>query len=253
MSDTQKPCKVAVLLVAGIGQRLRPITNDRPKALVPVGKETIVARSIRLLLAHGVEEIVLATGYREDAVREAMKALPVPVHYCFNEAYDRTQNSISLMHCEAAVAGRAFYKLDGDLLFHSEVIGRLDKASAQLVAAVDAKASLGEEEMKVKLRPGTGQIAAFGKGLVPSECYGESIGIERIGEGIVTQLFDELRATFERGESNLYYEDVYSRMIVSGRISGEIANVGDLGWAEIDTVEDLAVAERLVSSGGLGA
>jgi choline kinase len=241
------------LLVAGIGQRLRPITNDRPKALVPVGKETIVGRSIRILLAHGVEELVFATGYCEEAVREATKALPARVYYCFNEAFDRTQNSISLMHCEKAVAGRSFYKLDGDLLFHSEVLGRLDKASLPLAVAVDAKAKLGDEEMKVMLRHGTPEISAFGKGLVPKNCYGESIGIERIGESIVSTLFDALRSAQSAGKTNLYYEDVYSELIGAGQICAQAVDVGDLGWAEVDTKQDLAVAEGLVVSGRLGA
>ena len=61
--------KTAVLLVAGIGSRLRPLTDDRPKALVDIGGETILGRAVRLLGEHGVERLVLATGYREDAVR----------------------------------------------------------------------------------------------------------------------------------------------------------------------------------------
>ena len=68
MSET----RTAVLLVAGIGSRLRPLTDDRPKALMDIGGETILGRALRILGQHGVERIVLATGYREDAVRAAL-------------------------------------------------------------------------------------------------------------------------------------------------------------------------------------
>ncbi|HYO98498.1 MAG TPA: sugar phosphate nucleotidyltransferase, partial [Polyangiaceae bacterium] len=58
----------AVILVAGVGTRLRPLTADRPKALVQVGERTILLRAIELLIARGIREIVLATGYREDQI-----------------------------------------------------------------------------------------------------------------------------------------------------------------------------------------
>ena len=105
---------VAVILVAGVGQRLRPLTEDRPKALVEIGRgETILGRAVRLLVAAGVRELVLATGYREDAVRSAMASAPVRTTFVHNEAFDRTQNAVSLHLCAAAVAGRSFFKLDG--------------------------------------------------------------------------------------------------------------------------------------------
>src|SRR5258707_5402385 len=91
----------AVILVAGIGSRLRPITDDRPKALVDLGGETILSRTVRLLASYGVRRVVLATGYREDAVRAAMQGAPVPVEYCRNPEFDRTQNSVSLALCRA--------------------------------------------------------------------------------------------------------------------------------------------------------
>ena len=71
--------EAAVILVAGIGSRLRPITDTRPKALAPVGDETILGRAARLLLDFGISRLILATGYREDAVRAAVVGLPCEV------------------------------------------------------------------------------------------------------------------------------------------------------------------------------
>ena len=69
---------VAILLVAGVGSRLRPLTDDRPKALVEVAPgETILGRAVRLLVASGVTEIIAVTGYRDDAVRAAVGGAPV--------------------------------------------------------------------------------------------------------------------------------------------------------------------------------
>jgi choline kinase len=244
------PAPVAVLLVAGIGERLHPLTLHRPKALVEVGGESMLARSVRMLIAHGVEEIVLATGFEEGAVREAMRDVTVPVSYCPNPHYRSTQNAMSLLGCEGVVAGRSFYKLDGDLLFQPEVLPRLDGAGGQLAVAVDTGVELGHEEMKVRLRGDGRTIGAFGKGLDPASCQGESIGVERVNGVAVSLLFHGLREAQEAGETHLYYEDVYGRLIERG-LEAEAVDVSDLGWTEVDTAEDLSRADAMVRAGEL--
>jgi choline kinase len=244
-----RPAPVAVVLVAGIGERLHPLTLHRPKALVEVGAESMLARSVRMLIEHGVEEIVLATGFEEGAVRDAMKDVPVAVRYCLNAEFRSTQNAMSLLGCREAVAGRSFYKLDGDLLFRKEVLERLDASAGQLAVAVDRGAQLGAEEMKVRL-DGEGRIAAFGKGLDPSICHGESIGIERVREVAVSSVFHGLAEAHGSGETHLYYEDVYSRLIGTG-LWAEAVDVTDLAWTEVDTAEDLARATSMVKLGVL--
>ncbi len=241
---------MAVILVAGIGERLRPLTLHRPKALVEVGGESMLARAVRMLVDHGVGEIVLATGFEEDAVRDAMREAPVPVHYCPNPDYRSTQNAVSLLRCEPAVAGRSFYKLDGDLLFRAEVLVRLDAGEAPLTVAVDRGAALGDEEMKVRLGSGGTSIEAFGKGLDPAACHGESIGIERVSGVVVSSLFHGLGQAEGSGETHLYYEDVYGRLIEGG-MRAEAVDVGDLPWTEVDTAEDLGRAEEMVAAGRL--
>ena len=77
----------AVLLVAGVGSRLRPLTDDRPKALVPIAGKTIVDRAVETLCAFGVTRIVLATGYREDAIREAARNWDAEVSFCPNPRF----------------------------------------------------------------------------------------------------------------------------------------------------------------------
>lgn len=236
---------VGVLLVAGVGSRLRPLTDDRPKALVDVGGETMLGRAVRLLLAAGVGEIVLATGYREDAVRAAMAACPVPVHFCRNDAFDRTQNSVSLWLCREVIGDRPFYKLDGDLLFRPEALSRLEQAPSGVAAAVDFRPDLGAEEMKVIARDG--RILDFGKHLDPATSSGESIGLERVSGVAVSSLFHALGQAVDTGQTSLYYEDVYARLPAAG-VDLWAVDVSDLGWCEVDTPEDLDNARAQLAS-----
>jgi choline kinase len=238
---------VGVILVAGVGSRLRPLTDDRPKALVDVGGETMLGRAVRLLLSAGVGELVLATGYREDAVRAAMQGCPVPVRYCRNEAFDRTQNSVSLWLCREAVGDRPFFKLDGDLLFRPEALRRLEQAPPGVTAAVDFRANLGAEEMKVIARDG--RVLDFGKHLDPAISSGESIGLERVSGVAVSHLFHALEGAVSAGETSLYYEDIYARLPARG-VDLWAVDVSDLGWCEVDTPEDLETARARISAWG---
>jgi choline kinase len=241
--------ELAVVLVAGQGTRLRPLTDDRPKALVQVGDETILGRAARLLAAAGVRRLIVATGYRADAIRAALARSPIEVTYCHNPDFAVTQNSVSLERCAAAVGARSFFKLDGDVLFHPAVLSRLAAAGAPLAVAVDGRAELGAEEMKVLADPG-GRITAFGKELPPAESAGESIGIERVDAAIAPALFEALARASAAGRVDLYYEAIYGELIAAG-IEARRVDVTDLPWTEVDTPEDLARGRALVASGRL--
>lgn len=230
-----------MLLVAGSGTRLGDPAG-RPKSLVEIGGRSMLTRAIEHLVAVGVEHLVFATGYREEAIREAVANLPVRTSFCRNDAYSTTQNSVSLLRCREAVGDASFFKLDGDVVFRREVLERLLAKDGAIVAAVDGRAELADEEMKVYVDGD--RITHFGKGLDPKRSAGESIGIERVDGSVSMRLFDALARAESEGRTNLYYEDVYQELIDEG-IVARSADVTDLPWIEVDTREDLARAVAL--------
>ncbi|GAC1360381.1 MAG: NTP transferase domain-containing protein [Polyangiales bacterium] len=247
----------ACILAAGIGQRLRPLTDDRPKALVEVDGKSFLARMVTQLVAVGVTELVVATGYRQDAVEAALRDAPIPVVLRRNEAFDRTQNSVSLHACaDALLAGgaRDTFKLDGDVILDVEILRRLlgarSATGADLVAAVDPHrdSPLGAEEMKVEVTGGD-RIVAFGKHLPPRTSAGESIGVELIAAHSVSSIVDALGALVTAGTTDLYYEDVYDRLLRArgGPLDARAVLVGDLPWTEVDTADDLARAGEIAA------
>ena len=173
-----------MILVAGVGSRLRPLTEEQPKALLEVGGESLLSRAVRLLERHGVRRLVLATGHREDRVKLALANSGLEVHFCYNEAYERTQNAVSLALCRRALGDTAFFKLDGDVFFEPEVLQRLDSSPGSLAVAVDSSRQADAEAMKVRTSE-EGGIVAFGKALSSAESTGETLGIERISQGEV--------------------------------------------------------------------
>jgi len=246
----------ACILAAGIGQRLRPLTDDKPKALVEVAGRSFLSRMIAQLVAVGVTELVVATGYCEPAVERALSTCPIPWVLRRNDAYDRTQNSVSLHACaDALLRGGAqdTFKLDGDVILDVEILRRLkqtlESSRCDLVAAVDPKPGLGAEEMKVQLDPARpDRIVAFGKHLDPKASAGESIGVELIAARVVSPIVDALGALVTSGTTNLYYEDVYDRLLRTQHpLDVRAVMVGDLPWTEVDTAEDLARAGEIAN------
>jgi choline kinase len=230
--------KTAVILVAGTGSRLHEFGRDQPKSLLEVGGETILGRALRILMDYGVERVVLATGYKEGAVRAAVRRSPIEVTLCFNDRYASTQNCVSLARCSSVVHGQAFFKLDGDVIFDARVLPRLDGSSSELAVAVNRAAKLDPETMKVTVEAGD-RISSFGKHIPLSRAVGESIGIERLSSRASERLFKGLARAVELGRSDLYYEDIYSELISKGELRAEAVDVSDLDWVEIDTPEDL--------------
>lgn len=235
--------RAAVILAAGIGSRLRPLTDDKPKALVEVSGKTILGRAVDALSKYGIERLVVATGYREEAIRTALAGTGIEVVYRKNPRYETTQNSVSLALCRDVLSGAAFFKLDGDVLFDPGLLERVDAGSGMLAVAVDRAARLDPEAMKVRIATGD-RIVAFGKGIPIDDAAGESIGIERISAAASASVFDALEEAMKRGETGLYYEDVYSRLIENGLVAS-LVDVSPHRWCEVDSSEDLDRAGRL--------
>ncbi|MBF0951513.1 MAG: NTP transferase domain-containing protein, partial [Alloprevotella tannerae] len=83
---------IAVILAAGMASRLRPLTNDRPKCLLEVGRRTLLQRTVDALLEAGLREFVVVTGYRGEMIRQFLtKQYPDQTfHFIDNAIYDKS-------------------------------------------------------------------------------------------------------------------------------------------------------------------
>jgi len=211
-----------------------------------LGAETVLHRIVRQLQQHGISRFVFATGYCEQALRDAMAALDIESEFCRNDMYASTQNSISLLCCAKALRGEAFVKLDGDLVVRDGVLAVLFGDSSRMSVAVDSSRTLDEEAMKVEIGHDA-CIRNFGKSLSLSSAVAESIGIEKLDAGCAELVFSRIRRLADAGTTDRYYEDVYAELIREGILEAKAVDVAGIGWTEVDTLEDLQCARALVS------
>lgn len=237
----------AVLLSAGQGRRLAPLTDDRPKCTVEVAGRSLVEWQVRALIANGIEDISIVTGFRADQVKSVLDAadLPVKVRHIYNPFYSVADNIGS---CWAArdIIGSDTVLINGDTLFDPRILKKvLAEAKAPINVTVDIKADgdYDSDDMKVRF---TGDVLTdIGKKLV-APISGESIGMLRFtGEG--GKLFgDTLEAVLQDTAAlKLWYLSIIDRIAKTGQVG--FVEMAGLPWAEVDFPEDLEIAASEVA------
>jgi choline kinase len=221
--------------------------------MTAIAGEPLIRRSTRLLAEAGVREVVVVVGYKADEIRRELRAnSPIPVHFVENPRYAEVQTFYSLMLTRPYVEDEPFLKLNGDVIFHPEVLRRLIDADAPLGLAVDDRVKLDEEAMKVQLGE-DGRVCRIGKQLDVATSFGESIGVERLDPPYSSRIFDHLEAAAARGETKLYYEDVFQRAMDAEGLPFRPVGIGGLPWAEIDDEKDYARAIALFEGRALSS
>ncbi len=239
----------AVILAAGVGSRLAPLTNDRPKALVPVLGVPILFRHLDSLAKAGIgpADVIVVGGYKIDVLRRELAAAGhTAVTVVENDRFEPWNNFWSLYVAEAAVAGHDFLQIDGDALLDDEILPRMIEASGEALLAVDCREDLDDETMKVQLRDDDTQVAAVSKKLDPADCVGEYIGVTKLTAAAAHQVFRELEVLRDLGLTHEYYEHAYHRLTGRDQVRFGIVDVHDCTVTEIDNVEDLARAEDML-------
>jgi choline kinase len=236
-----------LVLAAGPGRRLHPLTDALPKTLLPLGDGlTILDLALANLRSVGLEEVVVVTGFAAERVEERAPELErshgVRLELVFNDRAEAWNNAYSLWLAREAFA-------DGILLVNGDTVHPRSVEETLLAArgpgvllAVDSEKRLGEEEMKVLL-DGDGALTRINKAIDPASADGEYIGLTLVEPEAAEALADALEATWRR-DTSLYYEDGFQELVDRG---GEVhvAPIGAVDWVEVDDHADLARAREL--------
>ena len=114
------PMIKAIILAAGIGERLGSLTIDRPKCLLELRGKTIISRQLRLLKSHDVTDVTVVTGYLGETIRSA---LGDRVKYKDFPGYAGTNNLLTLHHCQDLLEGQLII-LFSDVIIEEQALGR---------------------------------------------------------------------------------------------------------------------------------
>jgi choline kinase len=237
----------AVILAAGSGSRLRPLTLDTPKCLLDVGGRTILSRQLERIAAAGIERAVVVTGHLAERVEEHLRRFPPPIEVALapNPDYATTGNCMSVLAARPRVGGRGIILCDGDVVLSGDALLRLVLLPGPCGLLLDMETRLGEEEMKAQVDE-RGTVRRLSKQVSPADAAGESIGVQKVGGAALPILWATLDAMRESGETGGYYEDAFQRMMQAG-VSFHPVPIGHHEWTEIDDLADLEDARARFS------
>jgi len=235
----------AIILSAGKGSRLLPLTADCPKCLLTLSGRTLLEWQLDSLVAAGVDDIRVVTGFRPHLVEAMLTARGAgrgDVTTIFNPFYHVADNLGSAWMARHAM-DRDFLLLNGDTLVPPALVARLIEApDAPICVAVDRKDNYDPDDMKVLCRGD--RLVRIDKALEEGGFNAESIGLLRfMGEGraAFAEAVDRMMRTAE-GTSHFYLR-VIDRLADTGIVAA--ASIHGLQWAEVDYPADLEAARRL--------
>jgi len=241
---------IGVILAAGIGSRLRPLTNTKPKCLVQSAGRPILQYQIDSYVHAGIDEIIIVVGYEGQAVRDYCKHIKgITITIVENTDYEATNNMYSLYLTMPLVLGRSFVLNNADLCIDRGVVERLILHPSSDAVAVSVGA-YSDESMKVIIGA-DGMITDISKQISRPDAYGCSIDFYKLSAEGGAVLFEEVRRVIEV-EKNLkdWSEVAMQRLFSTGRLACKSCDVSDLSWVEVDNYEDLAESDRVFSQLG---
>jgi choline kinase len=247
----------AVILAAGEGSRLRPLTQDRPKCLVELAGRSLLERQCAVLRRSGIRDVVVVAGYRAEQVRRT------GVQVIVNPAY-ATTNMVASLFCarDTLLAGQDVLVCYGDIVFEERVIRALRSCPARVALAVNTDwLRLWRLRMADPLQDAeTLRIARDGSVVEIGRKPRDLREIEAQYMGLIQFRADQLPEvvafydSLDRGQlydgrefSAMFMTTFLQKLIDRGYRVQAVPQHG--GWLEVDTLQDLALYEKLARTG----
>ncbi|MFN3821152.1 MAG: sugar phosphate nucleotidyltransferase [bacterium] len=231
----------AVILAAGLGKRLQPLTLHLPKCLVKVGGKSLLERQLEALAKWDWEEVIVVVGYKRDRVEALLNSWKavLPIRSIFNPQYRTTNTAWSLSLALDEYPSDLLY-LNGDVLVPDEALLRVITSSSDSVMGI-ITGLCGEEEVKVVSQGD--RIVKIGKDISPNEANGEFVGIAHFTPEAVNLLKASLfQMRQSNSQQNAYFEEALHPILPLVKVGW--VELGDLLCMEIDDLKDLTVAQR---------
>lgn len=238
-----------IILAAGQGKRLLPLTAEVPKALLDIHGRTLIARQIDAFAACGVNDFVVVTGYAtarvEDELAGLARAKGVGIRTVYNPFYAVADNLASCWMARGEMT-TDFIQVNGDNVFRADLVERLLSAEAgPVTVAVNHKESYDPDDMKVMLDGG--RLTEIGKMLPVDTVDAEAIGFYIFrGTGVAAYVAQLERAMREPSGLKQWFPSAVGSL--AKQVDINTIAINGIRWCEVDFPVDLQQARQLAAS-----
>lgn len=230
----------ALILAAGLGTRLAPITNDRPKSLVPVNGQPIILKQIDNLHKNGITDITVVSGYKANILEEKIHALYPEIRIIESVDYATTNNMYSAYLAHEVMENSDFLMMNADVFYDASVVTALLNFEAPNAIVTDIGNYL-EESMKVVEE--NGRLVKISKSIEKADALGASIDVYKFSSDAGKKFFGKCAEYIETKKELKMWSEVALNDILKDVEFRACPLVGR--WLEIDNHDDLAAAEKL--------
>lgn len=236
--------KDIIILAAGVGSRLRPLTDSVPKCLVTVNSEAIIERVLKQINAiHTIDkEIYIVTGYKSDVLTTFVDQLGIKVTYIYNADYATTNNMYSLnMALKQTTPDADLVIINADCFYDAQIVNDILHAEGNFIS-ID-KGVFSAESMKVRTNA-AGEIIAMSKALTEDPNTFVSMDIYTLNKALKQELINITNTIIEGGDLNSWTE-VALDLLSRGEQKILSLDFTNHNWMEIDDHADLKKAEEI--------
>ncbi len=238
-----------IILGAGQGKRLLPLTQDVPKAMLDIGGQTLVRRQIDAFAACGLKEFVVITGYNahlmESLLEEIASETGLTIRTVFNPFFAVSDNLASCWMARHEMADD-FIQVNGDNVFQADLVQCvIDGANGEVTVATNFKDNYDADDMKVMMDGD--QLTEVGKMLPVEAVDAEAIGIY-VFKGNGGPAYRAVLEETMRDPSGLkqWFPSAIGTLAKQTPIG--VVNVGNREWSEVDFPVDLQAARQMVAN-----
>lgn len=244
----------AIIIGAGRGSRLMPLTEDMPKCLAPIGDRRILDHMIDALKSGGMDEIVFVGGYEIQKVKDAHPEL----NFILNSDWEHNNILASLFHADQEMDG-GFICSYADILYRPSAIKALMEGSHDITLVIDtdwrtryAKRSKHPEDDAEKVVVDGEEIIGIGRGIKSEAAHGEYIGVARFtaaGSQILRENYRRCLIQYDgkpfhssASFKKAYLIDLFKELLLKGVSIHKVDIHGN--YFEVDTTEDYTNAVK---------
>ena len=247
----------AIILAAGMGKRLKELTQDNTKCMVKVNNVTLIERMIHQLEKQHLSRIVIVVGYKGQKLIDFIATLNIqtPIVYVNNPIYDKTNNIYSLFLVKDYLCKEDTLLLESDLIFEDTVLEELINDPRETLALVDKYESWMDGTC-IKITSDD-RIEAFLSGakfnFKEIADYYKTVNIYKFSKHFSENLYVPFLDSYSKAlGNNEYYEQVLRVIMIldepeirAKRLNSIRGKGKSLRWYEIDDIQDLDIATSI--------